>query len=316
MAPIQMKPNPRTPDLFAVGSGALPSTSSLRAFETAARLLSFTAAAAELSQTQGAISHQIRELESRFNVRLFERVSRGITLSEAGKTYLPYVCEALDRLRAGEQAIRPSPSSNVLTVSCSPNFAQKWLVPRLGQFMADNPGVDLRISAIERHVNFDNDGIDVAVRHGDGQWPDLTVTRLCQETVFPVCSPHLQPSVQAIREIADLSRFVLIHDQQRAGWAEWLHALQVDVSQFPIDRGPRFSSTSLAIDAALAGQGIALARSALVQLDLSAGRLIRPLTAQVEADFSYWIVCPGGKADVPRIRKFSNWLIAQASPGP
>lgn len=292
----------------------------LRAFEAAARELSFTAAAAELVQTQGAISHQIRELESRLGMKLFNREGRGITLSEAGRLYLPFVREALSRLRDGARALHPSSAEHVLTVSCSPNFAQKWLVPRLGGFFDDNPSLDLRISASPQHVTFDGDGIDIAVRHGDGQWPELAVSRLCREWLFPVCSPRLEPAIASIKSIDDLRAYVLIHDQQRNGqrdgWAHWLQANGADPANFDLDRGPQLSQTSLAIDAAVSAQGIALARSALVDLDLAAGRLVRPLADEVPADFAYWIVCPHSQATEPKIARFREWLMGQACHSP
>ena len=290
---------------------ALPSTAALRAFEAAARHLGFTSAAVELGQTQGAVSHQIRELETRLGVKVFERKARGIALTEAGRVYLPYVRESLDRLKAGSDALRPQTADHVLTVSCSPNFATKWLVPRLGEFVTTHPDIDLRISAALQHITFDGDGIDMAVRHGDGDWPNLNVSRLCQEKLFPVCSPHLTPSAGRIKCVHDLAEYVLIHDRDRAGWANWFDAVGAAVDAFDLDRGPVFNQTSLAIDAAIAGQGIALARSALASLDLGAGRLIRPVPEEVPAEFAYWIVCPKSNASRPKIRRFREWLLSQ-----
>ncbi|MCZ7660049.1 MAG: transcriptional regulator GcvA [Xanthobacteraceae bacterium] len=288
-----------------------PSLSAARAFEAAARTLNFTRAAAELGQTQGAISHQARELEDRLGIRLFERRARGLALTEAGRRYLPYVQDALARLRAGEELIRGAARGAVLTVSVSPNFASKWLVPRLGQFSQAHPDLDLRISASVQHVDFGREDIDLAVRHGDGDWPDLHVTRLCAESLFPVCSPGLLRSGPPIRAVADLARHVLIHDRDRGRWHAWLAACGVAV---PVrDRGPVFDQTALAIDAAVAGQGIALARSALAALDLIAGRLVRPLPDAVPAEFAYWIVCRKAVAAAPKIRRFRAWLLAQAA---
>ena len=292
-------------------SKALPSTAALRTFETAARHLSFTGAAVELNQTQGAVSHQIRELETRLGVKLFEREARGIVLTESGRIYLPFVQESLDRLRAGDEALRPSTVEHILTVSCSPNFAQKWLVPRLGAFIADHPDIDLRISATPQHITFAEEGIDMAVRHGQGNWPQLAVTRLCQESIFPVCSPYLIAPFTQTLPIRDLSQYVLIHDQNRANWASWLEQQNADVAAFDLERGPVFSQTSLAIDAAIAGQGIALARSALAELDLAAGRLLRPVAEEILAEFAYWIVYPKRYASRPNIQRFQAWLLQQ-----
>jgi LysR family glycine cleavage system transcriptional activator len=287
-----------------------PSVSALRAFETAARTLNFTRAAKEIGHTQGAISHQVRELEVQLGIRLFERGARSLTLTEAGRQYLPFVQNALDRLRAGEELMRGTGRSTVLTVSISPNFASKWLVPRLGSFSESHPDLDLRISASMQHIDFSREDIDLAVRHGDGKWPDLHVTRLCAEEMFPVCSPgHLRIGT-AIKTPVDLTGHVLIHDRDRSRWREWLKTFKV--KKVAIERGPVFDQTALAIDAAVAGQGIALARTALAALDLIAGRLVRPLPQAIPAEFAYWIVCRKTVADATKIRRFRSWLIAQA----
>ncbi|MDA1101283.1 MAG: transcriptional regulator GcvA [Proteobacteria bacterium] len=290
-----------------------PSGGALRAFDAAARNLSFTDAAAELNQTQGAISHQIKELELRLGVKLFRRGPRGISLTESGATYLPYVREALDRLRAGADALRHEGDDNMLTISCSPNFAAKWLVPRLGTFSREHPDIDLRISASMQHVTFDNDGIDLAVRHGEGDWPHLHVTQLCKEEIFPICSPHLLRSRNQVDGVGGLAEFGLLHDQDRAGWTKWLTAMGAPLEKFELDHGPVFSDASLVMDAAVAGQGIALARSALAALNLRAGSLVRPVRDAMAAQFAYWIVCPKPRAQRPQISGFRQWLVAQAT---
>jgi LysR family glycine cleavage system transcriptional activator len=287
-----------------------PSLTAARSFEAAARALNFTRAAEELGLTQGAISHQIRELEGRLGVRLFERDARGLQLTESGRRYLPFVREALDRLRAGEEVLRKAERSAVLTVSVSPNFAAKWLVPRLGAFSKSYPDLDLRISAIARHVDLAREDIDLAVRHGDGQWPDLDVTQLCVEELFPVCSPGLLRAGPPIETVADLLRHTLIHDRDATHWRQWLADFGIDDTA--IARGPVFDQTGLAIDAAVAGQGIALARSALAALDLRAGRLVRPLAERRPATFAYWIVCRRAVANSSKIKRFRTWLLAQA----
>ena len=285
-----------------------PSLTALRAFEAAARVLSFTGAAEELSQTQGAISHQVNMLEARLGLKLFVREARGLKLTEAGQKYLPLVRDALDRLRTAEDLIRPTRPS-VLTVTVSPNFASKWLVPRLGGFSVTHPHLDLRISASLQHVDFSREDIDLAVRHGDGDWPELHVTRLCAEELFPACSPALSRSDPPIRSPADLIGHVLIHDRSREHWRAWLAAFGVECPAS--ERGPVFDQTALAIDAALAGQGIALARTALASLDLIAGRLVRPLDEAMPAKLGYWIVCRKSVSDTPKISQFRSWLIDQ-----
>jgi LysR family glycine cleavage system transcriptional activator len=288
---------------------APPSLSATRAFEAAARTLNFTHAADELGQTQGAISHQIRELEARLGIRLFERGRRGLQLTEAGLRYLPFVREALDRLRAGEELLRGAGRATVLTVSVSPNFASKWLIPRLGQFSQTHADLDLRISATIQHVDLAREDIDLAIRHGDGGWQDLDTTRLCVEEMFPVCSPAYLKTGHPRLGLADLANHALIHDRDASHWRDWLATFSVELSA---GRGPVFDQTALAIDAAVSGQGIALARSALAALDLAAGRLVRPIPQTVPATFAYWIVCRPSVARLPKIKRFRAWLIAQA----
>lgn len=292
---------------------ALPSISALRAFAVAARHLNFTAAAEELSLTQSAVSHQIRELESRLEAKLFHRTARGLSLTKEGQNYLPFVGDALESLRAGERALTPTAVDTVLTVSCSPNFAQKWLIPRLGSFLEENADIDLRISAAAHHVAFEDDGIDIAIRHGDGNWPGFVVTRLCKEWVFPVVSPHLVQATHPIESISDFQHFVLLHDQQREGWDAWLKTFNINPAEFDLGRGPVFSQTSLAIDAAVASQGITLARSALVELDVQLGRLIRPVEQRLAAHFAYWIVHPKTNHLPPKIEQLTKWLVAQVN---
>ena len=287
----------------------LPSIQALKTFETAARTLNFTHAASELNLTQGAVSHQIRELEALLGDTLFERKARGLVLTETGRTYLGYVREALDRLRAGGEAVARQARGRVLTVTMSPNFANKWLVPRLGDFATTHPEIDLRISAARQHVDFAADGIDLGIRHGTGDWPHLHVTRLCPEWTFPVCAPGLVGRAP-VRCPADVAGHTLLHDRDRSRWREWLAAFGVEDAK--ADQGPIFSDTSLAIDAAVAGQGIALARSALSALDLATGRLVRPLREAIAAPFAYWIVCPKGTAQAPAIEAFRSWLLTEA----
>jgi LysR family transcriptional regulator, glycine cleavage system transcriptional activator len=287
-----------------------PALSSVRAFEAAARLSSFTRAAEELNVTQSAISHGVRELETRFATSLFTRTSRTLALTEAGRAYLPFAAEALGRLRAGDRAIfAPARRERVITVSVSPSFAAKWLVPRLGSFADENPDLDLRISANPAHIDFADGEMDVAVRHGDGNWPSLHCTRLCEETLFPVCSPLMRGGVPKAPK--GLLRHPLIHHRNNEAWRDWLTAFGVETDG-QTDHGPVVNEMSLAIDAAVAGHGIALARSALVARDLAEGRLVRPMPQATKAEFAYWIVGPKASAARPPLVRFRTWLLSQA----
>lgn len=273
--------------------------------------MSFTKAAAELNVTQSAVSHGVRDLEQRLGVELLSRDGRNLSLTESGRLYLPFAADALNRLRAADRAVLdPQRKARVLTVSVSPSFAAKWLVPRLGAFAEAHPDIDLRISANPQHIDFLDGEIDVAVRHGNGDWPLLHCARLCEETLFPVCSPSLLGG-RSPRVPADLRDHTLIHHRSTDPWRLWLRAFDV-AAPARLSRGPVLSEMSLVIDAAIAGQGIGLARSALVARDLAEGRLVRPMAHEIPAQFAYWIVCPSESAETPKIARFRKWLLSEA----
>ena len=288
----------------------LPSLNALRAFEAAARLLSFTKAAAELHVTQGAVSHQVKGLEDELGVKLFHRFPQRLILTNAGQAFLPVVSDAFQRLVKGTTQLRRAESSGALTVSVSPNFASKWLVHRLGTFASRYPDIDLRVSANLEQVDFAREDVDLAVRHGDGQWPELHVVRLCVEAVFPVCSPALLRGPRPLRAPADLRHHVLLREAH-ADWPAWL--AEAGLTDIDPGRGPSFNQVSLAIDAAIEGQGVAMARSALAAADLLAGRLVRPFTIERPAPYAYWVVCPKATAERPKISAFRDWLLAEAA---
>ncbi len=294
----------------------LHSLNALKAFEAAARHESFTEAAQELCVTQGAVSHQVKALEADLGCRLFNREHRRLVITAAGQSYLVVVRDAFDRLSLGTENLLQRHNAGTLTVNTSPNFASKWLVHRLGRFAEQHPAIDLRVSASAQHVDFAREDIDLAIRHGDGNWPSLHVTRLCVEELFPVCSPTLMRGRRALHSPADLRHHTLLHNtllhsNERRDWAQWLEA--ADVTDIDCTRGPVFSQASMAIDAAIGGQGIAFARSALAAWDLGAGRLVRPFALSLKAPYSYWIVCPKPTAALPKISTFREWLLAEAA---
>jgi LysR family glycine cleavage system transcriptional activator len=201
--------------------------------------------------------------------------------------------------------------SGVLTVSTSPDFAAKWLVPRLSRFTEAHAEIDLRISATMPRVDFTREDVDVAVRHGDGAWDGLHVVRLCAEELFVVCSPRLIAGRERVRHPADVLKFPLLHLDSRKGWAKWLEAAGVVVNKEL--HGPILNRASMLIDAAIDGQGFALARTALATWDLLNGRLVRPFLQALPLSNLYWIVCPGTTASVPKITTFRDWLMAEAA---
>ena len=289
----------------------LPSLNALKAFEAAARHESFTRAAQELCVTQGAVSHQVKALEAELGCRLFNREHRRLVITSAGLAYLVVVRDAFDRLALGTENLLQQHNAGALTVNTSPNFASKWLVHRLGRFAEQHPTIDLRVSASPQHVDFAREDIDLAIRHGDGNWPSLHVTRLCAEELFPVCSPTFMRGRRALRSPADIRHYSLLHIAERHDWGKWLET--AGVTDVDVTRGPVFSQASMAIDAAIDGQGIALARSALAAWDLGAGRLVRPFALSLTVPYSYWIVCPKPTATLPKISTFRAWLLAEAA---
>jgi LysR family transcriptional regulator, glycine cleavage system transcriptional activator len=289
----------------------LPPLNALKAFEAAARHESFTRAAEELCVTQGAVSHQVKALETELGLKLFTRERQRLIITEQGREYLAVLRDAFDRIALGTERLRERQTSGVLTVSTSPDFAAKWLVNRLGHFLEAHPEIDLRVSATMHHVDFAREDVDVAVRHGEGDWPGLDSVRLAPEELFPVCSPKLMSGPRAVRVPADVIKHPLLHMEDRQNWARWLDA--AGVRDTGAVHGPVLNRASMLIDAAVDGQGIALARTTLAAWDLINGRLVRPFPIAMRLTKSYWIVCPKATAAVPKIRAFRDWLLAEAA---
>ncbi|WP_084809508.1 transcriptional regulator GcvA [Bradyrhizobium sp. NAS80.1] len=289
----------------------LPPLNALKAFEAAARHESFTRAAEELCVTQGAISHQVKALEAELAIKLFNRERQRLIITEAGRDYLAVVRDALDRIAAGTERLLQRQSAGVLTVSTSPDFAAKWLVHRLGHFAEAHAEIDLRVSATLHHVDFAREEVDLAVRHGDGNWPGLDAVRLGAERLFAVCSPKLLASRQRLGGAADILKFPLIHLDSRSDWEKWLRGVGIDDAG--VTHGPVLNRASMVIDAAINGQGIALARTTLAAWDLINGRLVMAFPDSLPVSRTYWIVCPKATAALPKIAMFRDWLLAEAA---
>src|SRR5215210_5115102 len=205
----------------------LPPLNALKAFEAAARHESFTRAAEELCVTQGAVSHQVKALETELGLKLFTRERQRLIVTEQGREYLAVLRDALDRIALGTERLRQRQTSGALTVSTSPDFAAKWLVNRLGRFSEAHPEIDLRVSATMHHVDFAREDVDLAVRHGDGNWPGLEAVRLCAEQLFPVCAPKLVSGRNRITKAADLLKFPLLRLEDWKNWSRWFEAAGV-----------------------------------------------------------------------------------------
>jgi len=288
----------------------LPPLNALKAFEAAARHESFTRAAEELCVTQGAVSHQVKALEVELAVKLFNRERQRLIITEAGRDYLTVVRDALDRIAIGTERLLQRQSAGVLTISTSPDFAAKWLVHRLGHFAEAHSGIDLRVSATLHHVDFAREEVDLAVRHGDGNWPGLETVRLSAEQLFAVCSPKLSGR-RRLNRPADILKFPLIHLDSRADWTNWLQG--TGITDAEVIHGPVLNRASMVIDAAINGQGVALARTTLAAWDIINGRLVRPFPESIPVSRTYWIVCPKATAALPKIMTFRDWLLAEAA---
>jgi LysR family transcriptional regulator, glycine cleavage system transcriptional activator len=289
----------------------LPPLNALKAFEAAARHESFTRAAEELCVTQGAVSHQVKALEIELGIKLFNRERQRLIITEAGRECLIVLRDALDRIAIGTERLVQRQSSGVLTVSTSPDFAAKWLVNRLGRFAEAHPSIDLRISATLHHVDFAREDVDLAVRHGDGNWEGLDVARLSTEQLFAVCSPKLLKGRQRLNKPSDVLKFPLLHLDDRKDWARWFET--VGVANPELTHGPVLNRASMVIDAAVDGQGIALARTTLAAWDLINGRLVRPFVETLRLSKTYWIICPKATSALPKITTFREWLSAEAA---
>ena len=300
----------------------LPPLNSLRAFEAAARHLSFTRAAEELHVTPAAVSHQIKALEEQLGVALFRRLTRALRLTEAGQAALPAMRDGFDKLAEGVARARAHESSGAVTVSVGPSFAAKWLVPRLDRFREAHPDIEVRIDATDKVVDFELDNVDLAIRYGRGNYPGLRVERLLSEEIFPVCSPELLDGPNPLHQPEDLRHHTLLHldwDMESVmapSWRMWLLAAGVDNVDFM--RGPVFSMESLALQAAIEGQGVALVSSVLAEHDLEAGRLVMPFDVSVcdPLDFQYYLVTPKRTAELPKVVAFGTWLLDQAADMP
>lgn len=286
----------------------LPPLNSLRAFESAARHLSFTRAADELAVTQSAVSHQVTALEEWAGVPLFKRQGRAMVLTEAAVKFLPAVSTALDQIAlAGRKLQAVDPTHGWLTVAVMPSFAAKWLVPRLADFHEKNPDMDVWIATFEAQTGALGSDIDVAIRYGRGDWPGLASVRIMSEELFPVCAPRLAAGLKAP---ADLASSTLLHDELREDWAMWFAA--AGLTGVDTARGPGFDDSGLLIQAAIEGLGVALGRSVLVKGDLDAGRLVRPFDVALAAEFAYYLVYPPDLESAPKIETFRTWLLATA----
>jgi LysR family glycine cleavage system transcriptional activator len=297
---------------------AAPPLAALRTFEVAARHLSFTRAAAELHVTQGAVSQQIKQLEASLGFALFHRGSRGLTLTDKGEELAATAESVFRRLFDKVEELRQPADAGILTVSVSPSLAVKWLIPRLGRFYQRHPEVDLRIRPDPMVIDLmaESDSVDMAIRFGQGPFPNLAATPFMHETVFAVASPELLAKGPPLRHPRDLARHTLLHSESvrlevnsMANWEVWLALL--NVTGVNPRAGPTFPSSYMLLQAAMHGQGVALTWAALADDDLRAGRLVRLFDRAIEGSMSYFALTTQAAARKPKVISFRDWLVEE-----
>src|SRR6201984_3038964 len=295
----------------------LPSLNGLRAFEAAARHLSFTLAASELNVTKTLSSHQIRGLEEELGIRLFVRKNRALALTPKARDYLPGVRAAFNDLRLATDQLLRKEADNVLTVSTLTSLAVKWLLPRLSTFQEAHPSIDVRITTSTGLVDFRSGDVDAAIRYGRGHWPGLRTQWLMADELFPVCSPVLLNGDKPLRVPEDLAHHTLLHSSGgfEDDWRQWLPAagLPANISK---QRGVTFDVSFMTVQAAIDGIGVAMGRTSYVQDDIAKGRLVVPFKIALPTDAGFYLVSPEGAAEPPKLAAFRKWLTASAKNKP
>jgi LysR family transcriptional regulator, glycine cleavage system transcriptional activator len=308
-------------------TGRFPPLNALRAFEAAARLLSFKKAARELHVTPGAVSHQVKLLEDHLGVALFRRLTRALELTPEAQAMLPKVREGLECLMAAVDQVRARERTTALTVMAPPGFATRWLVPRLARFTDAHPEIQLHVASRNGMIDAGDEGLQVPdgdgapvlmVRFGRGQYPGLQVEKVFSAVYVPVCSPRLLQGEHPLRKPSDLRFHTLLHDDTvveegaRPSWDDFLES--VGVEGVDSGRGPHFSDASLAMDAAIEGMGVTLAMKPLVRPDVEAGRLAMPFDVTAPTSYAYYLLIPENDADKDSVAAFRSWLLEEAAP--
>ncbi|EHR9644985.1 glycine cleavage system transcriptional regulator GcvA [Escherichia coli] len=288
-------------------SKRLPPLNALRVFDAAARHLSFTRAAEELFVTQAAVSHQIKSLEDFLGLKLFRRRNRSLLLTEEGQSYFLDIKEIFSQLTEATRKLQARSAKGALTVS----FAIHWLVPRLSSFNSAYPGIDVRIQAVDRQEDKLADDVDVAIFYGRGNWPGLRVEKLYAEYLLPVCSPLLLTGEKPLKTPEDLAKHTLLHDASRRDWQTYTR--QLGLNHINVQQGPIFSHSAMVLQAAIHGQGVALANNVMAQSEIEAGRLVCPFNDVLVSKNAFYLVCHDSQAELGKIAAFRQWILAKAA---
>lgn len=292
-------------------SRRLPPLNSLKVFEAAARHLSFTRAAEELFVTQAAVSHQVKALEEFLGLKLFRRRNRSLLLTEEGQSYFLDIKDIFTSIAEATDKVLERSEKGSLTISLQPSFAIQWLVPRLADFNAQEPDIDVRIKAVDMDEGSLTDDVDVAIYYGRGKWPGLRADKLYQEYLIPLCSPRLLGGNKPLDSLADLRHHTLLHDTSRKDWKQFVK--QHEVEGVNVNHGPIFSHSTMVLQAAAHGQGIALGNNVLAQPEIDAGRLVSPFEEVLVSRNAFYVVCHAKQTDVGRIATFRDWMLSIAA---
>ncbi len=285
----------------------LPPLNALRVFEASARQLSFTKAAEELFVTQAAVSHQIKLLEEHLGLKLFMRKNRALLLTEEGQSYFLDIKDIFTSLYEATEKLLARGSKGAITVSLQPSFAIQWLVPRLTSFNLQHPEIDVRIKAVDQDENSLTQDVDIAIYHGRGRWPNVHAEKLHTEYLIPVCSPMIITDKKPLNTIHDLANHTLLHDTSRRDWKRWFK--EANVKGMNVNHGPIFSHSAMVVQAAVHGQGVALAQSVLAKPDLDAGRLVNLFDHRLVSKNAFYIVCREHQLEVGKIASFRQWVL-------
>ena len=285
---------------------ALPPLSSLRPFEAAARLESFSRAADELHLTHGAVSHQVRALEEFLGAPLFARHGKRVALTPQGRAFAERVRRALADIADAAVQVRGSKHDRRFTVSVLPSFASRWLMPRLARFMEAHPEIDINVMATVELADLASGEVDLAIRFGKGPYPPLAAEPFLGDEYFVVASPKL---AKLVKEPADLLKMRLIREDVDY-WSAWFAAAGVPLER-PLDRGPLFNDATYSLQAAIRGEGIALARRSVMADDLERGVLKRLFKIAIPCSERYWFVTTREMAQAPKVRAFRDWVKAE-----
>ncbi|WP_286232784.1 transcriptional regulator GcvA [Thalassotalea sediminis] len=285
----------------------IPPLNALKAFEASARQLSFTRAAEELFVTQAAISHQIKSLEEHLGLKLFMRKNRALLLTEEGQAYYQDIKDVFRSLQDATERLLARGAKGAITVSLQPSFAIQWLVPRLHTFNVLNNDIDVRIKAVDQTDHLLTEDVDVAIYYGRGRWPGVHADKLHTEYLVPVCSPLLLDGPKPLKSTQDLTNHTLLHDTSRRDWKRWFKDAGIKATN--VNHGPIFSHSAMVVQAAVHGQGIALAQRILAQPELDAGRLVMPVEHSLISKNAFYIVCREHQMELGKIAAFREWVL-------